>query len=75
MKSVKGYHKLYNKQKKLFDETYKKHLVSLDAEERVDYMESQLREVSAEAINIIRVSFNNGKSFLYLKDNKWTELP
>jgi len=74
MKNVKGYNGLSNEQKDFFDATYKKHLASMSCEERMNYTERHVKKV-VPVIGVLKVSYDNGESFLYLPSSKWVQHP
>lgn len=74
MESVNGYNLLSDTHKNMFDETYKKHLSSMDLVERRRYSENNVIKIEAE-ISVLRVYFNHGESFIYMHDHKWVKIP
>jgi len=71
MVSVKGYSNLTNEQKDLFDSVYKNHIMAMKAEMRKRYSEQHLEKVKADKGGI-KVYFDNGEWFKYLKDGTWS---
>lgn len=73
MVNVTGYIDLPDWQKDLFDATYKKHLSSMEINERIHYTESQIVKIEGEE-SIIKVYFQNGDCFFYLPGEKWVKM-
>lgn len=73
MNNVSGYSELNDKEKDLFDVTYKKHLASLDEEERISYLENNLDKVDNK-VNVVKVHFKNGERYIYLDGYQWFKL-
>jgi len=73
MFNVSGYIELPDWQKDLFDATYKKHLSSMEINERICYTENQIAKIVGEE-SIIRVYFQNKDCFFYLPGKKWVKM-
>lgn len=74
MNGVRGYKKLTNFQKGVFDSTYKKHLSSMDMSERMKYTENHVQKIEAE-ISILKVYYDHGESYFYMPGKKWVKIP
>jgi len=74
MMSINGYEQLSNWQKNMFDDIYKKHIVSLKEQQREKYSESNIDKIEGE-ISILKVSFKNGDCFIYLPEKTWIKVP
>jgi len=70
---VRGYHELYDWQKDLFDEMYKRHLSALSLETKRKYSEYYLQEVKVNQENLM-VYFAHGEVFEYSKDKSWRKI-
>lgn len=73
MVHVKGYKELTEAQKDIFDITFKNQLSSLHPDIRVYYTEKHLQEIKPIS-DKLKVSFDNGDSFLYVEKGKWEVL-
>lgn len=73
MNNVSGYNELSESEKELFDNTYKKHLSSLNEKERVSYFETNLCKVDNN-VELVKVHFKNGDRFIYIDDYHWIKL-
>lgn len=73
MERVKGYNKLPNWQKDLFDATYKKHLSSIPIEDRTNFAEYRIKGIVGER-SVIKVYFDNGDCYFYLPGNQWVKV-
>ncbi|WP_217588060.1 hypothetical protein [Lentibacillus saliphilus] len=73
MSHIDGYKNLTQRQKGLFDDVYKKHLSSLQMQERLNYVEDQLAKVEAD-IGDINVYFKHGETYKYRRDGTWFKM-
>src|SRR5690625_4879387 len=73
LKNIEGYQTLTESEKNLFDRTYRKHLMSLDEKDRKFFAENQLKKFEND-LTLIKVSFKNGDSYLYLQGHDWIKI-
>lgn len=71
MVKVKGYDKLTEEQKELFDQTYKAHLSMMGADMRKKHTDEHIKEVKwDEGEKCLKVYFDHGEWYHY-ESGKW----
>lgn len=76
MEHIKGYSNLSDKQKNIFDTTYKRHLSSMSINKRMKFTENRIKEIKiGEEITIIKVYFDHGECFIYFRNYRWMKVP
>ena len=71
MTNVSGYNKLSNLQKNIFDNTYKKHISSMNMDIRNNYSEDNIKHIEKDRSNNLKVYFKNGECFTYIQGGIW----
>ena len=64
---IKGYKKLTDNQKKIFDETYKKHQSCLGDKLKEQYTPVSVKELGTK----LKVIFKNGEWLHYTSNHEW----
>lgn len=72
-KGIVGYNALSEKQKNLFDETYRSHIASLREEKRALYSENNLEKVDGN-VSVVLVLYKNGDKYLYVDGERWVQV-
>lgn len=71
LKTIKGHQKLTDKQKRLFEATYKRHFLSMGESERQKHFIHQIKEVKYnEQENCIEVHFEH-EWYKYYPNKTW----
>ncbi|MFD1363177.1 hypothetical protein [Lentibacillus salinarum] len=72
MENIEGYNVLTDKQKELFDQTYKAHVFMMDPEMRKQHTEEHIKEIRwNENEQCLRVYFDNGEWYHYSLAGEW----
>jgi len=71
MTNVSGYNSLSGLQKDIFDNTYKKHISSMNMDKRNNYSEENIKHIEKDRNNNLKVYFKNGECFTYLRERIW----
>src|SRR5690625_4316589 len=73
MNYVEGYNDLTDYLKDLFDNTYKKHLLSIKPNRRHNYSIRNIEKIKGEKY-YVNVYYRNGNIFIYLIGNRWVKV-
>lgn len=66
--SIKGYNKLTEQQKQIFDKTYKKHQEQFESKNKEKYQAISIKPLSE---TVLKVTCKNGEWYHYTSSHTW----